>query len=106
MESKTLVALRAVLDMDSTISEEHREGIIQFALGDTYTVANILRQPVEDEGAVVSIETAASMLGKSKPTIERYIKDGQLIPIIPKGKIRAIGVSLKSVRNFGRHDDR
>ena len=49
MESKTLVALRAVLDMDSTISEEHREGIIQFALGDTYTVANILREAAEDE---------------------------------------------------------
>ena len=103
MESKTLVALRAVLDMDSTISEEHREGIIQFALGDTYTVANILREAAEDE--VVSIEKAASILGKSKPTIERYIRDGLLIPIIPKGKTRAIGVSLKSVRNFGRHDD-
>ena len=54
----------------------------------------------------MSIEKAASILGKSKPTIERYIRDGLLIPITPKGKTRAIGVSLKSVRNFGRHDDR
>ena len=75
---------------------------MQFAMNDAYTVANILREQSGDE--VVNIEKAAKLLGKSKPTIERYIKDGLLSPIIPKGKTRAIGVSLKSIRNFGKND--
>ena len=102
MLSKTLTAFRAILDLDLTISEEHREGIMQFAMNDTYTVANILREQSGNE--VVSIEKAAKMLGKSKPTIERYIRSGLLTPIIPQGKTRAIGVSLKSVRDFGNND--
>ena len=102
MLSKTVIAIRAILDLDPTISEEHREGIMQFAMNDAYTVANILR---EQGGAeVVSIEKTAKMLGKSKPTIERYIKSGLLTPIIPQGKTRAIGVSLKSVHDFGKSD--
>lgn len=102
MVSKTLVALKAVLDLDPTIQEEHREGILQFAMNDFYTVANILREQNGDE--VVSIAKAAAMLGKSKPTIERYIRGGLLTPIIPPGKARAIGVTLKSVRDFGKQD--
>ena len=102
MLSKAISAIRAILDLDPTISEEHREGIMQFAMNDAYTVANILREQSGEE--VVSIEKAAKLLGKSKPTIERYIKDGLLSPIIPKGKTRAIGVSLKSIRNFGKND--
>ena len=102
MISKTIVALRAILDMDPTISEEHREGIMQFSVNDSYTIANILQE--EGEDSVVSIEKAASILGKSKPTIERYIKSGHLTPVIPTGGKRAIGVTLKSVRDFGKVD--
>ena len=104
MTSKTIVALRAILDMDPTISEEHREGIMQFSVNDSYTIANILQE--EGEDSVVSIEKAASILGKSKPTIERYIKSGYLTPVIPTGGKRAIGVTLKSVRDFGKVDSR
>lgn len=104
MTSKTIVALRAILDMDPTISEEHREGIMQFSVNDSYTIANILQE--EGEDSVVSIEKAASILGKSKPTIERYIKSGHLTPVIPTGGKRAIGVTLKSVRDFGKVDSR
>ena len=104
MISKTIVALRAILDMDPTISEEHREGIMQFSVNDSYTIANILQE--EGEDSVVSIEKAASILGKSKPTIERYIKSGHLTPVIPTGGKRAIGVTLKSVRDFGKVDSR
>ena len=104
MTSKTIVALRAILDMDPTISEEHREGIMQFSVNDSYTIANILQE--EGEDSVVSIEKAASILGKSKPTIERYIKSGHLTPVIPTGGKRAIGVTLKSVRDFGKVDFR
>ena len=102
MLSKTVIAIRAVLDLDPTISEEHREGIMQFAMDDSLTVANILREQSGNE--VVSIEKAAKMLGKSKPTVERYIRSGLLTPIIPQGKTRAIGVSLKSIRDFGKSD--
>ena len=104
MTSKTIVALRAILDMDPTISEEHREGIMQFSVNDSYTIANILQE--EGEDSVVSIEKAASILGKSKPTIERYIKSGHLTPVVPTGGKRAIGVTLKSVRDFGKVDSR
>lgn len=104
MTSKTIVALRAILDMDPTISEEHREGIMQFSVNDSYTIANILQE--EGEDSVVSIEKAASILGKSKPTIKRYIKSGHLTPVIPTGGKRAIGVTLKSVRDFGKVDSR
>ena len=104
MISKTIVALRAILDMDPTISEEHREGIMQFSVNDSYTIANIRQE--EGEDSVVSIEKAASILGKSKPTIERYIKSGHLTPVIPTGGKRAIGVTLKSVRDFGKVDSR
>ena len=104
MTSKTIVALRAILDMDPTISEEHREGIMQFSVNDSYTIANILQE--EGEDSVVSIEKAGSILGKSKPTIERYIKSGHLTPVIPTGGKRAIGVTLKSVRDFGKVDSR
>ena len=69
-------------------------------MNDGYTIANILREQSGNE--VVSIEKAAKMLGKSKVTIERYIKDGLLSPVIPKGKTRAIGVSLKSIQDFGQ----
>ena len=69
---------------------------MQFAMNDTYTVANILREQGGDEA--VGIGKAAKMLGKSKPTIRRYVNDGILDPIIPNGKKRAIGVSLKSIR--------
>lgn len=102
MVSETIVALKAILDLDPTISEEHREGIMQFAMNDSYTVANILREQGGDE--VVNITKAAAMLGKSKPTIERYIRGGLLTPVIPPGKTRAIGVTLKSVRDFGKQD--
>ena len=102
MLSKAISAIRAILDLDQTISEEHREGIMQFAMNDSYTVANILREQNGDE--VVSIAKAAAMLGKSKPTIERYIRDGLITPVIPPGKTRAIGVSLKSVRDFGKQN--
>ena len=102
MLSKTLTALRAILDLDPTISEEHREGIMQFAMNDIYTVANILRE--QSGNKVVSIKEAAAMLGKSKPTVERYIKSGHLTPIIPPGKTRAIGVSAKSIRDFVKQD--
>ena len=102
MLSKTLSALRAILDLDPTISEEHREGIMQFAMNDAYTVANILREQSGDE--VVSIGKAAAMLGKSKPNIGRYINGGLLTPVIPSGKTRAIGVSLKSIRDLGKQD--
>ena len=98
MLSKTVIAIRAVLDLDPTISEEHLEGIMQFTMNDSLTVANILREQSGDE--VVSIEKAASMLGKSKPTVERYIKGGTLSPVIPKGKTRAIGVSMESIRTL------
>ena len=104
MISKTIVALRAVLDMDPTISEEHREGIMRFSVNDSYTIANILQE--EGEDSVVSIEKAGSILGKSKPTIERYIKSGHLTPVIPTGGKRAVGVTLKSVRDFGKVDSR
>ena len=96
MISKTLVALKAVLDLDPTITEEHREGIIQFAINDAYTVANILREHGSDE--MVSIEKAADILGKSKPTVARYLKAGTLSPVVPKGKTRAIGVTMESIR--------
>lgn len=99
MISKTLVAIRAILDLDPTLSEEHREGIVQFAMNDSYTAANILREQSGEE--VVSIEKAATILGKSKPTIERYLKNGLLTPVIPKGKTRAIGVSMKSIHELG-----
>lgn len=102
MLSKTVIAIRAVLDIDPSITEEHREGIMQFVMDDSLTVANILREQSGNE--VVSIEKAAKILGKSKPTIERYIKSGHLTPIIPLGKTRAIGVSLKSIRDFGQHN--
>lgn len=98
MISKTLVTLRAILDLDPTISEEHREGILQFAMNDSYTVANILRKQGEEE--VVSIEKAASILGKSKPTIQRYTKSGQLTAVTPPGMTRAVGISMKSLRNL------
>ena len=100
MLRKTFIAIGAVLDLDPSITEEHREGIMQFAMDDSLTVANILREQSGDE--VVSMEKAAKMLGKSKPTIERYIKDRLLSPVIPKGRTRAIGVTLKSVRDFGQ----
>ena len=102
MLSKAISAIRAILDLDPTISEEHREGIMQFAMNDTYTVVNILREQNGNE--VVSIGKAAKMLGKSKPTVERYIRSGHLTPIIPPGKTRAIGVSLKSVHNLVKQD--
>ena len=102
MLSKTVIAIGAVLNLDPSLSKDHREGIMQFAMDDSLTVANILREQNGNE--VVSIEKAAKMLGKSKPTIERYIKDGLLSPIIPKGKTRAIGVSLKSIHDFGQHN--
>ena len=102
MLSKTLTALRAILDLDPTISEEHREGIMQFAMNDTYTVVNILREQNGNE--VVSIGKAAKMLGKSKPTVERYIKSGHLTPIIPPGKTRAIGVTLRSIHDLVKQD--
>ena len=60
----------------------------------------------EGEDSVVSIEKAGSILGKSKPTTERYIKSGHLTPVIPTGGKRAIGVTLKSVRDFGKVDSR
>ena len=100
MVSKTLVALKAILDLDPTISEEHREGILQFAMVDTFTVANIFRDQTGEE--VVSIERAATILGKSKPTIQRYLKNGLLTPIIPPGMTRSAGISMKSIRDFGR----
>ena len=103
MVSKTFVALKAVLDMDPAISEEHREGIVQFAMNDSYTVANILREHGEEE--VVSIGKAAMILGKSKPTIQRYLKDGLLTPVIPPGKTRATGISMKSIRDFVNQKD-
>ena len=81
MLSKTVIAIRAVLDIDPSITEEHREGIMQFVMDDSLTVANILREQSGNE--VVSIEKAAKILGKSKPTIERYIKSGHLTPICP-----------------------
>ncbi len=102
MLSNTIVAIKAILNMDSTISEEHREGILQFAMNDSYTADSILREQSGNE--VVSIEKAAAMLGKSKPTIARYIKGGLLAPIIPKGKSRAIGVSMKSIRDIGKQN--
>ena len=102
MLSKAISAIRAILDLDPTISEEHREGIMQFAMNDSYTVANILREQNGDE--VVSIAKAAAMLGKSKPTIERYIKDGLLTPVIPPGKTRAIGVTLRSIHDLVKQD--
>ena len=98
MVSKTLVALKAILDLDPTIPEEHREGILQFAMNDSYTVANILREQSGEE--VVSIGKAATILGKSKPTIQRYLKDGLLTPIIPPGMTRATGITMKSIREF------
>ena len=98
MLSNAIMVIRGILEMDSTISAEHREGIIQFAMNDSYTVANILREQSGEE--IISIEKAATMLDKSKPTIERYIKSGLLTPIIPNGKSRAIGVSVKSIREL------
>lgn len=98
MISTTLVAIKAILDMDTTISIEHREGIIKFAANDEYTTDNILKNQSDDD--VVSIEKAAELLGKSKQTIQRYLKDGSLHPIIPPHKTRAIGVSLKSIRKL------
>lgn len=98
MLSKAIVAIRAILELDPTISDEHMEGIMQFAMNDSYTVANILREQSGEE--IISIEKAATMLDKSKPTIERYIKRGLLAPVIPNGKSRAIGVSVKSIREL------
>lgn len=100
MISKTLVAIRAVLDLDTTISEEHREGILQFAMNDGYTTANILKK--HDENEVISIATAAKMLGKAIPTIHRYLKNGTLRSITPPGRKRAIGVSLQSIHELER----
>ena len=85
MLSKAISAIRAILDLDPTISEEHREGIMQFAMNDSYTVANILREQGGDE--VVNITKAAAMLGKSKPTIERYIKDGLCATSPPRCRV-------------------
>ena len=100
MLRKTLVAVSAVLDMDPTISEEHREGIMQFAMNDSYTIANILREHGGKE--VVSAEKAAEILGKSKPTIQRYLKSGFLAPVIPPGRTRAAGISMQSILDFGK----
>ncbi len=50
MLSNAIMAIRGILEMDSTISAEHREGIIQFAMNDSYTVANILREQSGEEG--------------------------------------------------------
>lgn len=98
MLSKVISVLRGILDLDPTISEEHREGIMQFAMDDSLTVANILREQNGNE--VVSIEKAAKMLGKSKPTIQRYLKDGLLAPVVPPGKTRSIGVSMQSINDI------
>ena len=100
MVSKTLVALKAILDLDLTISEDHKEGILQFAMNDSYTVANILREQSGEE--VVNIEKAATILGKSKPTIQQYLKSGLLTAVIPPGKTRAIGISMNSIRELGK----
>ena len=64
MLSKTVIAIRAVLDLDPTISEEHREGIMQFAMDDSLTVANILREQSGNE--VVSIEKAAKTIHQKR----------------------------------------
>ena len=45
------------------------------------------------------------ILGKSKPTIQRYLKDGLLTPVIPPGKTRATGISMKSIRDFVNQKD-
>ena len=45
-----VMAIRCILEMDSPLSAEHREGIIQFAMNDSYMVANILREQGGEEG--------------------------------------------------------
>ena len=54
MLSNAIMAIRGILEMGSTISAEHREGIIQFAMNDSYTVANILREQSGEEGIPLS----------------------------------------------------
>lgn len=50
--------------------------------------------------SITPIPQAAKRINRSKRTVNSLIKDGILVPFIPRGRVRAWGVTASSLESF------
>lgn len=96
MNENTLIAIRAILEMDNTLTMEKRVKILK-------AVKNSVDENVQDGNELdkcVTFTEAAKVLGKSRKRTQQPVANGSLVAVKFPGSSRASGVRKSSLRRL------